>query len=127
MKEKLLIQEIYCHDPWKMLIGCIMLNQTCNVQVHPIIGKFFEKYPNPESILYANVNDIANDIRTLGLYNRRAKTMQDFSHDWLCKDWKDITECRGIGKYGSDSYEIFVRKNLNVEPTDKVLLKYLKR
>ena len=31
----------------------------------------------------------------------------------------------GIGKYGSDSYEIFFKNNFNVEPTDKELKRYL--
>jgi len=31
----------------------------------------------------------------------------------------------GIGKYGSDSYRIFVRGELDVRPTDKELRKYL--
>jgi endonuclease III len=124
---KKLIQEIYREDPWKMLMGCIMLNLTNNVQVHPIIGNFFEKYPNPEAVIQANINDIVEDIRTLGLYNRRAKNMQNFSHDWLYKDWSKITECRGIGKYASDSYEIFINGNRSVSPTDKVLIGYLTR
>jgi hypothetical protein len=32
----------------------------------------------------------------------------------------------GIGKYGSDSYEIFYKNNFGVEPTDKELIRYLK-
>jgi hypothetical protein len=32
----------------------------------------------------------------------------------------------GIGKYGSDSYEIFFKKNYVVQPTDKELKRYLK-
>lgn len=122
---KRLIQEIYRDDPWKMLIGCIMLNQTDNCQVHPIIGKFFEKFPNPESVVIAGPNDIIPEIRSLGLYNRRTKNIQNFSHDWLYKKWEKITDCRGIGKYASDSYEIFIKGNLNVDPTDKVLKSYL--
>jgi len=31
----------------------------------------------------------------------------------------------GIGKYGSDSYEIFFKNNYSVEPTDKELKRYL--
>lgn len=108
------------------MIGCIMLNQTNNVQVHPMIENFFKKFPNPETILSSNINDITEEIRSLGLYNRRARNIINFSYDWLYKDWKNITECRGIGKYASDSYEIFIKNNLEVAPTDKVLIGYLK-
>lgn len=122
---KKLIQEIYRDDPWKMLVGCIMLNLTNNVQVHQIIKSFFEKYPCAKAVLSANINDITEDIKFLGLYNRRARNIVNFSYDWLYKNWKNISECRGIGKYASDSYEIFINNNLKVEPTDKVLRGYL--
>jgi hypothetical protein len=32
----------------------------------------------------------------------------------------------GIGKYGSDSYEIFYKNNYSVMSTDKELIRYLK-
>ena len=82
---KKLIQEIYKGDEWKCMIGCIMLNQTNNVQVHAIICNFFDKYPTPQSILEAKQQDIVEEIRTLGLYNRRAKNIINFSDDWLHK------------------------------------------
>lgn len=125
MSKKLI--QIYKDNPWQLLIGCIMLNQTNNVQVHQIIESFFIKYPNPESVLSANMNDLIEDIRSLGLYNRRAKNIMNFSYDWIHKDWKRITDCRGLGKYASDSYEIFIKNNLNVQPTDKILIGWLKK
>lgn len=104
-----------------------MLNQTSNLQVHPIIKGFFDKYPTPIAALTANVNDLASDIKWLGLQNRKAKNIQNFSHDWLYTDWEKISDYRGIGKYASGSYEIFIKKNLNVQPTDKVLIGYLEK
>jgi hypothetical protein len=38
-----------------------------------------------------------------------------------------VLELPGVGKYASDSWEIFVNKNLDVKPTDKKLLAYLER
>jgi hypothetical protein len=38
---------------------------------------------------------------------------------------EDATKLYGIGKYGSDSYEIFFKKNYAVQPTDKELKRYL--
>jgi methyl-CpG-binding domain protein 4 len=40
-------------------------------------------------------------------------------------DWSEPSELYGIGKYGQDSWEIFQKGNLDVEPTDGVLNKYL--
>lgn len=47
------------------------------------------------------------------------------SRDYLTWDKNDANMLYGIGKYGSDSYEIFFKQNYNVQPTDKELIRYL--
>ena len=49
------------------------------------------------------------------------------SQDYLTWDGNDATMLYGIGKYGSDSYEIFFKNNFSVEPTDKELKRYLEQ
>ena len=120
-----IIQQEFQHDPWKMLVGCIMLNQTHNRQVREVIYDFFEKYPNPQSIDESSREDIVERLRPLGFYNRRANTIIRFTNEYITKQFKHISELYGIGKYASDSYEIFIKGNTNVEPTDKILLRYL--
>ena len=120
-----MIQQIYQHDTWKMLVGCIMLNQTSHKQVRPVITIFFDKYPTPNDLISGDLYDIINILKPLGLYNVRCKNLKNFSTDWINKKFENITELRGIGKYASDSFEIFIKNNLNVKPTDKVLLRYL--
>jgi methyl-CpG-binding domain protein 4 len=120
-----LIQQEFRHDPFKMLIGCIMLNQTSNKNVRQVIYTFFDRWPTPQSIINANVQDIIEHIRPLGFYNMRARRIQRFAHEYITKPFKSACELHGIGKYANDSYEIFINGNLNVNPTDKILLKYL--
>ena len=122
-----IIQQEFQHDPWKMLVGCIMLNQTHNRQVRRVIYDFFEKYPNPESINEDAIPDITERLRPLGFYNRRASTILRFSREYINKenDQRNISDLYGIGKYAMDSYEIFINGNTNVEPTDKILRRYL--
>jgi hypothetical protein len=48
------------------------------------------------------------------------------SEQFASWDRNDATELYGIGKYGSDSYEIFFKQNYSVQPTDKELLRYLR-
>ena len=47
------------------------------------------------------------------------------SEQFLTWDGNDATLLYGIGKYGSDSYEIFFKQNYAVQPTDKELKRYL--
>ena len=104
----------------------MMMNQTKAKQVRQVIFEFFEEYPDEQSVLDADEKEMLEFLRPLGLYNRRTKNIKNFTHDWVRdKRKKDVSKLRGIGKYGLDSYEIFVRGNLNVIPTDHVLISYL--
>jgi hypothetical protein len=59
------------------------------------------------------------------MVNVRTKRLLKMTVDFLTWDGKDATMLYGIGKYGSDSYEIFFKQNYSVEPTDKELKRYL--
>ena len=120
-----IIQQEFQHDPWKMLIGCIMLNQTGNKNVRQVIYSFFDRWPTPQSVVNADQDEIREHIRKLGFYNRRTSTIIRFSHEYIDKRFTNACELYGIGKYANDSYEIFIKGNLNVEPTDKILIRYL--
>jgi endonuclease III len=102
-----------------------MLNQTSNKNVRKVIYTFFDKWPTPQSVISADPDEIREHIRPLGFYNRRTQTIMKFAKDFLEKDFVRASELHGIGKYADDSYEIFVRGNTNVQPTDKILLRYL--
>lgn len=127
-----LIQEDLRDEPWRLLVACMMLNQTTNVQVKQIMPKFFERYPGPGAATMANMIEMAEIIRPLGLYNRRSHAIQRMSRDWL--DWGeridvDVSEFYGIGKYATDSYRIFVLGELPASEDavqDKELKKYVR-
>lgn len=120
-----LLQEIYHECPWRTLVCCIMLNCTSRKQVDQVRDKFFSKYPDPFAAERANPIEMAEMLAPLGFKNRRTKTIIRFSSDWMTLDWSEPRELYGIGKYAQDSWEIFQKGNLDVEPTDGVLHKYL--
>jgi len=126
-QRNIMIQEIYKNDPWKMLMCCIFLNQTTRDQVDKIRIEFFEKYPDPKSIMNANPNEISEIIKPLGFKNKRTLTLINFSRDWIEKQWFSPIELYGIGKYAQDSWDIFQLNNLEVKPTDGALVSYLDR
>ena len=120
-----LIQESLYHDPWKLLIATIFLNKTTGKGAIPTLLKFLEKWPTPQAVLEADKEDIAEFLRPIGLYARRAYTIQKFSNEFITKQWKLPIELYGIGKYGNDSYRIFcVGDWTKVNPQDHMLTKY---
>jgi len=120
-----LLQEIYNEHPWRVLICCIMLNCTSRKQVDQIREEFFRRYPTPTDAIDANIDEMTELIAPLGFRNKRTSTIRRFSSDWLNIDWTEPKELYGIGKYAQDSWDIFYKGDLTVEPTDGVLEKYL--
>ena len=102
-----------------------MLNCTSRKQVDRIRDRFFELYPEPESAISVDPNEMAEVISHLGFKNKRTAAIRRFSRDWVELKWTEPKELYGIGKYAQDSWEIFQKGNLGVEPTDGVLNKYL--
>lgn len=118
-------QEMYRDDPWKMLIVCMMLNQTSYKQVDLVREEFFRRFDTPEALMTASDEDIVAIIRPLGFYNKRAKQWKKFSSAWLDWDGRNISDLPGVGKYASDSWKIFQEHIYNITVEDKELKKYL--
>ena len=121
-----LLQEIYWPDEWKILICCMFLNQTGRIQVDAVRDEFFKLWPNANKAAKADPEKMKSVIKSLGLVNRRTNSIIRMSQDFISLNWKEPKELFGIGQYGQDSYDIFVRGNINIKnPSDHVLKKYL--
>ena len=64
-------------------------------------------------------------MKPLGMWKVRAKRLRTMSMDFLSWDGKDAADLHGIGKYGSDSYQIFFQNSIPPDVQDKELKKYI--
>eukprot|EP00112_Aurelia_sp_Birch-Aquarium-sp1_P024943 Seg808.1 transcript_id=Seg808.1/GoldUCD/mRNA.D3Y31 product="Methyl-CpG-binding domain protein 4" protein_id=Seg808.1/GoldUCD/D3Y31 len=120
-----LIQERLYRDPWRLLVSTIFLNRTKGTCSIPIMWKFLELWPNPETAMHADWKEISVLLQPLGLQDQRARRLIRFSREYLTKDWTYPEELHGIGKYGNDSYRIFcLGEWRDVEPMDHKLNLY---
>jgi len=119
-----IIQEEYAKDPWKVLVCCILLNQTSNKQVRPLIENFFKKWPNPKSLIAENDLVISDFIKTTGFQNIKTKRIKEFSNAWE-SGIRDPFKFPGIGDYGREAWRIFVNNDILFIPKDKKLKMYL--
>jgi len=110
---------------WQHMVAVIMLNQTGRVPVKTVFPVFVDRWPTPYSFSMAREDEIREVVWSLGMSNVRTKRLQRMTKDFLTWDGNDATMLYGIGKYGSDSYEIFFKNNYTVDPTDKELKRYL--
>jgi len=112
---------------WQHMVAVIMLNQTGRKPVKTVFPVFMHHWPTPSKFVQASEQQIKDVIWSLGMVNVRTKRLQKMTWDFTIWDLDDATELYGIGKYGSDSYEIFFKNNYRVEPTDKELIRYLEQ
>ena len=124
-KREILIQEEYVNSSWRMLVCCILLNQTNNKQVRPILSSLFELIPDPMSTIGCDPERLAAVIKTTGFQNIKASRIIKLSQKWV-DGFEHVSQLPGIGKYGVDSWNIFIECDLSVIPTDKKLETYLK-
>lgn len=110
---------------WQHMVAVIMLNQTGRKPVKRVLPDFLDRWPVPAFFSLADPEMVKEVIRPLGMVNVRAKRLFGMTEDYLTWDGVDAKMLYGIGKYGSDSYEIFFKHNYAVEPTDKELKRYL--
>ena len=110
---------------WQHMVAVIMLNQTGRKPVKTVLPEFLYKWPTVNDFLTASEDEIKEVIRPLGLLNVRCKRLMKMSMDFVNWDQNDAKDLYGIGKYGSDSYDIFFKLDYTVNPTDKELKRYL--
>tara|TARA_R100001460_G_scaffold88807_1_gene130348 strand:- start:60 stop:464 length:405 start_codon:yes stop_codon:yes gene_type:complete len=110
---------------WQHMVGVICLNQTGRKKVKKILPEFFKKFPDEFELLKSDKDTIAEMLKDLGMKNVRANRIWRMTEDYLEWDGRDATELFGIGKYGSDSYEIFYRNKIPENVQDKELKRYL--
>ena len=125
MQDDLMVQQQVDND-WQHMVGVICLNQTGRKKVKKILPKFFKKFPTAKHLLKSDTDTIADMLKDLGMKNVRANRIWRMSEDYLTWDGEDATELFGIGKYGSDSYEIFYKNKIPDNIQDKELKRYVK-
>ena len=125
LRDDLMVQQ-QINGAWQHMIGVIMLNQTGRKPVKTVLPLFLSKWPTPSRFLESTSEEVKEVIWPLGMVNVREKRIRRMTEDFFGWDGDDATKLYGIGKYGSDSYEIFFKQNYSVQPTDKELIRYLR-
>tara|TARA_Y100001937_G_scaffold51608_1_gene71615 strand:- start:70 stop:483 length:414 start_codon:yes stop_codon:yes gene_type:complete len=125
MRDDLMVQQ-QVGTKWQHMVGVICLNQTGRKKVKKVLPIFFKKFPDPHTLLRSNIDEIAEILKELGMKYVRSHRIWRMSEDYLKWDGEDATQLFGIGKYGSDSYEIFYKNKIPNNVQDKELKRYLK-
>jgi endonuclease III len=61
--------------PWELLVATILSAQCTDKRVNAVTPELFAKYPTPRDFAAARQEVLANDIRSTGFFNNKAKSV----------------------------------------------------
>ena len=127
MVEHLMVQDQLKgpHKVWKHMVAVMCLNLTYRKHVKIILPKLFKRNPNPRAYLRGRLSTQQNLLKPLGMWEVRSKRIRKMTEQFLAWDKKDASELHGIGKYGSDSYQIFFMDTIPPDVQDNELKKHV--
>ncbi|MDX8290614.1 endonuclease III [Metabacillus indicus] len=97
--------ELNHSNPFELVIAVALSAQCTDVLVNKVTKSLFEKYKSPEDYLAVPIEELQNDIRSIGLYRNKAKNIQK-----LCtllineyggkvpEDRDELTKLPGVGR-----------------------------
>jgi endonuclease III len=62
-------------NPWELLVATILSAQCTDKRVNEVTPGLFKKYPTPQDFAAVGPEVLANDIRSTGFFNNKAKSI----------------------------------------------------
>ena len=62
-------------NPWELLVATILSAQCTDKRVNEVTPGLFQKYPTPQDFAAVRPEVLANDIRSTGFFNNKAKSI----------------------------------------------------
>src|SRR5215469_6675198 len=62
-------------SPWELLVATILSAQCTDVRVNQVTPGLFKKYPTPADFAAVSQEELANDIRSTGFFNNKARSV----------------------------------------------------
>ena len=72
--------ELNHENPFELVIAVLLSAQCTDVLVNKVTKELFQKYKTPEDYLNVSLEELQQDIRSIGLFRNKAKNIQN-----LCK------------------------------------------
>ena len=105
-------------EPWQLLLAIMLSAQSTDKQVEEALPALWERFPTIESMADAEIPEIEEKIRSIGLYKNKAKNMKKCCEQ-IVKEFKgqvpktmeELLTLAGVGRktanlFLSDAYDI---------------------
>lgn len=97
--------ELHHSNPFELTIAVLLSAQCTDALVNKVTPKLFEKYKTPQDYLNVTIEELQDDIRSIGLYRNKAKNIQKLSElvineygGEVPKDRDELTKLPGVGR-----------------------------
>ncbi|MCU9613679.1 endonuclease III [Caldibacillus lycopersici] len=97
--------ELHHSNPFELVIAVALSAQCTDVLVNKVTKDLFQKYKTPEDYLSVSLEELQQDIRSIGLYRNKAKNIQKLCRILLDKyngvvpqDRDLLMELPGVGR-----------------------------
>ena len=92
-------------NAFELLIAVILSAQTTDIGVNKVTPGLFESYPTPEKMMNAELEDLEDKLKTIGLFRNKAKFIKRTAtklvenfHSKVPSDRKDLESLPGVGR-----------------------------
>lgn len=97
--------ELVHENPFELVIAVALSAQCTDVLVNKVTAKLFQKYKTPQDYLDVSLEELQQDIRSIGLFRNKAKNIQKLS-EMLLRDYDgvvprdrdELTKLPGVGR-----------------------------
>lgn len=97
--------ELNHSNSFELVVAVSLSAQCTDALVNKVTKGLFEKYKTPEDYLSVSLEELQNDIRSIGLFRNKAKNIQnlcrmviDEYHGQIPNDRDELTKLPGVGR-----------------------------
>ena len=97
--------ELDFNNNFELLCAVMLSAQTTDKRVNIVTKDLFNKYPTPEALMNADIDDVINIIKSVGLANNKANNLIKLSKDLVLNynsivpnNIEDLTKLAGVGR-----------------------------
>ncbi len=92
-------------NPYELLIATVLSAQTTDAKVNEITPLLFKKYPTPEALAKATVEEIAETIKQVNFYNNKARFLKHIAETIMTRHggkvpdtMEELTKMKGVAR-----------------------------
>ncbi|NLG03660.1 MAG: endonuclease III [Clostridia bacterium] len=96
---------LYYEEAWQLLIATILSAQCTDKRVNIVTKDLFKKYPSIRDFAQADLEELEQDIHSIGFYHSKAKNiiscckrLHEIYHDEIPSELDDLITLAGVGR-----------------------------